>query len=285
MASNRREWSPALSGMNRRRNRDIDTKELLGLTGDLGLDDDDDFGIPKTPRKNKLPPGGAVRRNSAGAIDKKKYRDKRKKGRSISPIRKGRSLSRSVSPNLDDEEVPPEIAAKLAIAMDESQPMRRRVEVETEMRKNPEERKFLVNARYERHKQKVVESAENLSSEHDEQTAQNIKKEFQRAKLEKEEMDAERNKRIREAREKKARQVKRTSDIKKSQATAIAKDAEEFRKAAERMREGTKKNIKERRAEEEKHKAHKEKILAAEDSDVLRNLKEAVLDQVEVPDR
>jgi hypothetical protein len=115
--------------------------------------------------------------------------------------------------------------------------------------------------------------------------AQQIQKEFERAKIEKEEMDAERFKRVKDERDKKARQAKRTSDAKQHQAVAIAKDAEDFRKAAERMREGTKKNIQERRAEEEKHKAHKEKILASEDSDVLRNLKEAVLDQVEIPKR
>ena len=263
-------YSPGLFKVRRDRSKNYNTKAMLGIISGIDIDDDEDIIM--------LPGSSNAKKCLTDTIGGEKPKIPKKKtqaprvSRTFSGDKKGKKKDRSLSPP------PPEIQAKLDILCDEKTSPLERVTIEIEMNKDHKTRQYLLKSRYERDKKKTLDSHSRLEHEHDEQMADNIRKEAERAKKENEEFEDARQARIKEEKESKMRLKKAKEDARKHAIAQYAKDAEELRKTAERAKKVQAKNIEKRQKEREEHEAYKEKVLAGE-NDVMRALKAAMIDQ------
>ena len=248
-----------------------------------------------TGKKGKAASSSAARARSNSPKPERKCRSKSpKKDRSVSPpplsgvkSRPARHSYTSKHDNFKKEEpiLPPEVQVKLDKLFDPNSTPLERVQIELEMNKDPVQREYLVNAKYKHNRKKTLNDADNYDMEKEQQMEHNIRKEAERAKQEQEEFEGKRQERIGEAQQRKARLAQAAEDAKKHAAAQRAKDYEDLRRTAEKTKQVQAQNIQKRQLEREAHAQYKEKALSNEESDVIRALKGAMIDQKEISKR
>jgi hypothetical protein len=250
-------WSPHMAALKRRREGrakpDIDFSNLL---------DDPDFELFGKA-------GAAKLKASEGAAQKGEFRNKRREsGEEAAGVATAKSLKKLSA----------ETAAMLAKLNDPSVPLKERVEIEIELLKNPETKGLVGNMRYKGALKSHLKEVEDEHKQEEEQLKKNLKEEAVRQAHE----DEDNRLRLEEIRETKLASKQVIRDIRKSMANSLIKDLENIRIQAEQTNAAVAENIVRKKEEEDERTEIKREVLADEKNDVLRALKEAMLDQRDI---
>jgi len=203
-------------------------------------------------------------------------------------VRRGKRLSKkapSLSPERNkgtssQEDIPPAIQAKLAIISDPATPMRERIKLELEMKRNPEEEMYFTEFKNSFDRKKYLAFVAKREKEEEERLQSNLKKEEARALREKEERAKARAAEIEKEIAKLEREDKMREELALHCHQVIAKDSEEVRKNAEKMLIRVTERGAEAELEEMERQAKKEEMHNSMDlSHVEKVLIEAIIDQ------
>ena len=150
------QWSPHSAALNRRRKgKAVDKSSILVSLDDLG----DDLPLPGTSTRRKG-------KKTATPI--------------IPSIAKGKG-------RLSQEDLPMEVQKKLSILTDPTTPLKEKIELEVEMRNNPDEEVFLAEFRNNFSNKLYLEKKQEMERLEQEQLNKNLKEEAERAAKEQEE--------------------------------------------------------------------------------------------------
>lgn len=229
-------WSPHSAALKRRqRKSSADASKILGALGNLDISDDDDeidFLKMALEKGDKDKP---VRRG------KKKDRSPVKQ-RSLSPTDKLRENKKLLDQSggdlnftLNQDDIPPEIAEKLAIIADPETKMKDRVALEVQMRKNPEEAHYLANFRDKFDRKKFLTKKSEKDMEEDEEKRKFFEEEEKRKQKEAEELAAAKQRELDEIKAKEEAEIRLQEEVRLHRAKVLVQDSEEVRKQAEKM--------------------------------------------------
>ena len=144
------QWSPHSAALNRRRKgKAVDKSSILVSLDDLG----DDLPLPGTSTRRKG-------KKTATPI--------------IPSIAKGKG-------RLSQEDLPMEVQKKLSILTDPTTPLKEKIELEVEMRNNPDEEVFLAEFRNNFSNKLYLEKKQEMERLEQEQLNKNLKEEAERA--------------------------------------------------------------------------------------------------------
>eukprot|EP00980_Cylindrotheca_fusiformis_P002626 scaffold618_cov130-Cylindrotheca_fusiformis.AAC.30 len=182
------------------------------------------------------------------------------------------------------EDIPLEIQKKLAILTDPETPMKRRLEIEVEMMKNPEEKSIFSEFRHDFDRKKYLTEKEMRDKEEEEQMKKNMSEEAKRAAAEKEEFMKARQAELDAERAKKEREMKVQQEVELHRKMTVAKDSEALRKNAESVVAKVAEKKAREKLEEEERQARLLEFRRKEGAQmphVNRVLTEALLEQQE----
>ena len=246
------QWSPHSAALNRRRKgKAVDKSSILVSLDDLG----DDLPLPGTTTRRKG-------KKTATPV--------------IPSIAKGKG-------RLSQEDLPMEVQKKLSILTDPTTPLKEKIELEVEMRNNPDEEVFLAEFRNNFSNKLYLEKKQEMERLEQEQLNKNLKEEAERAAKEQEEFMKIRLAQVEEELQKQEREIQLQKDVQMHMSKVAAKDAKDLRKGAERaLVSVTKKKAKAHLAEQERQArlTHFRKRHGGL-SHVEMKLKEAMLEQKE----
>ena len=169
-----------------------------------------------------------------------------------------------------------ETAAMFAKLNDRDLPLKERVQIEVMLSKNDATRKMLGEMRYKGGRKSFLNKVEEEKLAAEQQLLCNLHQEEERVKMEEE----EKRERAEEEFKRKRQKSFERSQMRKSIANKISKDLETIRLQAEQAVSAVVENAANAVVEEsEELDSVQAQILASEDNDVLRNLKEARLNQ------
>mmetsp|Transcript_51330 Transcript_51330/g.77964 ORF Transcript_51330/g.77964 Transcript_51330/m.77964 type:complete len:265 (-) Transcript_51330:135-929(-) len=176
----------------------------------------------------------------------------------------------------------------LTTLQDPSQPIRDRVEAEIALLNDPspDVAQIMKDAQYTGSRKTTLQSLERTEQQEKAVLQGLLKEEATRDEREKMGFAKKRQERRQEERERLAREYKAQVDAKQRAANQFSKDAATLKELAKKTKEKVTQNAKEtsmrKQREEEKVDHLKQELLATEENDVLRKLKEARIEQRDI---